>query len=581
MTNVFVVGEPTACPECSNDAARTALEEVDEAGLNIQLPHPLEQQPSTCTALLSKQSVADFTNKLRDLLTAHTNWLEQLPLWKRPIFKPSSFACFVVLNQKTASARSFNPQHFAQNSPVGYGLEVYQWNRSRLKAAAANVKKGQSLKMLLGYGLTCRTFVVNNSKLPNKKQRDKWVNDKKSSGFDSVQLSNGNVVFWDPYCLYATHQVELNDAQINSVLHSMDDNSQLSLAPEFISFSKPETPNISTTATRNITTATAEDFHRAVQVLEGTPGEDCRGISTRWDAHSFGAVDQFAADEQKEFETKLSFSQHVFHTKASTVGLFAGVSCLQEHIQASPQQPELKLLLCLELLHHNNTAEADEALQEYIDAIQTSDFEAHPLLLLAIARLLGPGHVKYSECLEAFRSLHNVPSWLTKDESSHLSDAPESSSISAPLASPSSMWEELKRKENCTSKAMDELLGLTGLTQVKRSALGMFKTALNIAKMTPEARKLALGTFCLNYVFLGNPGTGKTTVARLFAQILKDSKIRAQGTFVECTAQEVKDNGTDEFRKLVAKAVDGVLFIDEAYDLDPKGDFKGNDYDNN
>ena len=79
-----------------------------------------------------------------------------------------------------------------------------------------------------------------------------------------------------------------------------------------------------------------------------------------------------------------------------------------------------------------------------------------------------------------------------------------------------------------------------------------------------------------NYCFLGNPGTGKTTVARLFAAILHDSELRSQNVFKECGAQKVKDDGIDEFRKLAQGAMDGVLFIDEAYDLDPMGDkFKG------
>ena len=75
-----------------------------------------------------------------------------------------------------------------------------------------------------------------------------------------------------------------------------------------------------------------------------------------------------------------------------------------------------------------------------------------------------------------------------------------------------------------------------------------------------------------NYCFLGNPGTGKTTVARLFAAILHDSELRSQNVFQECGAQKVKDDGIDEFRKLAQGAMDGVLFIDEAYDLDPVGD---------
>lgn len=70
-------------------------------------------------------------------------------------------------------------------------------------------------------------------------------------------------------------------------------------------------------------------------------------------------------------------------------------------------------------------------------------------------------------------------------------------------------------------------------------------------------------------------GTGKTTVARLFARILCDSGVRESEECEETTAQEAKDGGTDEFRKKVAAAMGGVLFIDEAYDLDPVGDYKG------
>lgn len=544
------------------------LERIDKGGLNTQLPRPLEQFSSSCTMTLSEQSEAAFSSTQYDLLTSHSNWLEHQIPWKRPLFKPSYFSCFIVLRQHTASATSFNPQIFAAEHSAGYGMEVYQWDKSSLKAAIATAKKNQPLVLLLGYGFTCRTFVQKDSKLPNKKDRNKWVSDKQISGFDSVQLSNGNIVIWEPYSLYATHRVVLTDSQLKVILESLDNKSQLSLAPEFINFKKPETPNVA--PTNNI------DFQKVAQILEGTLGEGCR-ISSRWDMHSLGVIDQFGTDTQKECEAKLCFSHHVFHPgKSFAQSPFAGTNCLRQHMQASPQQHELKLLLCLELLHNKMIVEADKLLRDYIEAIQASDYDAHPLLLLAIARLLGTGHAKYTECLVAFTSLYAASSWFTKEEAACLAGAGELSNTSTSLAStPSSLWEELKRKEGCTSKAMDDLLALTGLSRVKRSALDMFKTALKIAKMSPDQQKQALSTFCLNYVFLGNPGTGKTTVARLFAQILKDSKIRSKGTFVECTAQKVKDDGTDEFRKLITTALDGVLFIDEAYDLDPKGDFKG------
>lgn len=64
-------------------------------------------------------------------------------------------------------------------------------------------------------------------------------------------------------------------------------------------------------------------------------------------------------------------------------------------------------------------------------------------------------------------------------------------------------------------------------------------------------------------------------MARLFAAILCDSGVREKNDIIELTAQQAKDGGIDEFRKAIAKAKNGVLFIDEAYDLDPQGDFKG------
>lgn len=64
-------------------------------------------------------------------------------------------------------------------------------------------------------------------------------------------------------------------------------------------------------------------------------------------------------------------------------------------------------------------------------------------------------------------------------------------------------------------------------------------------------------------------------MARLFSEILCDCCLRSNHNFVEKKAQELKDGGSDEFRKTIQSAMGGVLFIDEAYDLDPIGDFKG------
>ena len=74
----------------------------------------------------------------------------------------------------------------------------------------------------------------------------------------------------------------------------------------------------------------------------------------------------------------------------------------------------------------------------------------------------------------------------------------------------------------------------------------------------------------MNFMFLGNPGTGKTTVARQFAEMLDELEIR-KGAFAETSGQKLLDAGIASFNALLSKVTPGVLFIDEVYQLEPKG----------
>ena len=151
---------------------------------------------------------------------------------------------------------------------------------------------------------------------------------------------------------------------------------------------------------------------------------------------------------------------------------------------------------------------------------------------------------------------------------------------SAPDAGKSAQPEaQAAEKEPTLDELLEQLDALVGLDGIKQSV----KSLINYVKIRKlrEENKLPNPPLSLHMVFTGNPGTGKTTVARILSELYKAIGVLSKGQLVEVDRSGLVAGFVGQTAiktsDAVKSALGGILFIDEAYSLAPDVG-SGNDF---
>ena len=192
-----------------------------------------------------------------------------------------------------------------------------------------------------------------------------------------------------------------------------------------------------------------------------------------------------------------------------------------------------------------------------------------------IKKSLNKNEIKIAKDCTYIDTLTNSPFYLIKTKINNIVVQCQINNIKEITDDNSSKFfeKDLNKKNTKNIKINQNFNSLIGIENIKEEV----NKVVNYVKIC-QKRKLPLPT--LHMCFTGNPGTGKTTIARIIGNIFKEEHILSTGNFVEVHGRDLIARyvgwTAKEVQSCVRRAKGGILFIDEAYSLnsDRRGSFE-------